>query len=103
MRTLDNNGLITRVDIPGWISQVDLAKYLNTLRLLVLPSSTEGLPNILLEAIACGTPVVSTPVGAIPDIIQDDENGFIMDNNSPDVYQKISSEPSKILIWKKLR
>ncbi len=68
----------------GWIPHEDLPKYLNDLKLLVLPSYTEGIPNIMLEAMACGTPVLATPVGAIPDIIKDGETGFIMENNSPE-------------------
>ena len=82
--SLQENGIINRVDLPGWISHDDLPKYLNQLRLLILPSYTEGLPNIMLEAMACGTPVLATPVGAIPDIIRDGETGFIMENNSPE-------------------
>ena len=81
--TLNNEGVTARVDLPGWISQEDLPKYLNKLRLLVLPSYTEGLPNIMLQAMACGTLVLATPVGAIIDIIKDKETGFIMENNSP--------------------
>jgi glycosyltransferase involved in cell wall biosynthesis len=76
--------LSDRVDLPGWIAHDDLPKYLNQLRLLVLPSYTEGLPNIIIEAMACGTPVLATPVGAIPDIIRDGETGFIMEDNSPE-------------------
>jgi glycosyltransferase involved in cell wall biosynthesis len=72
------------VDLLGWISHDDLPKYLNQLQLLVLPSHTEGLPNILLEAMACGTPVLSTGVGAIPDLIIDGKTGFIMGENTPD-------------------
>jgi len=68
----------------GWIPHDELPKYLNELKLLVLPSYTEGLPNIILEAMACGTPVLATPVGAIPDVIRDGETGFIMENNSPE-------------------
>lgn len=77
------NDLEQRVNLPGWISHDDLPHYLNKLRLLILPSFTEGLPNIMLEAMACGTPVLATPVGAIPDIIKHRETGFIMDSNSP--------------------
>ncbi|MGA2121745.1 MAG: glycosyltransferase family 4 protein [Methanoregula sp.] len=72
------------MDFPGWISHDDLPYYLNQLRLLILPSYAEGLPNIMLEAMACGTPVLVTPVGAIPDFIRDSETGFIMKNNSPE-------------------
>jgi len=82
--SLQEGGVTTRVDLLGWISHDDLPKYLNQLRLLVLPSYTEGLPNIMLEAMACGTPVLATPVGAIPDVIIDGKTGFIMENNSPE-------------------
>jgi glycosyltransferase involved in cell wall biosynthesis len=84
MASLHEEGLTARVDLPGWISHDDLPRYLNQLRLLVLPSYTEGLPNIMLEAMACGTPVLATPVGTIPDIIIDGKTGFIMENNSPE-------------------
>ena len=81
---LEEDNLTTRVSLLGWISHDDLPKYLNKFRLLVLPSYTEGLPNIMLEAMACGTPVLATPVGAIPDVIIDGKTGFIMENNSPE-------------------
>lgn len=82
--SLQEEWVTARVDLPGWISHDDLPRYLNQLHLLVLPSYTEGLPNIMLEAMACGTPVLATPVGAIPDIIIDGKTGFIMENNSPE-------------------
>ena len=80
---LDENNLNDKVNLAGWIPHDKLPDYLNELKLVVLPSYTEGLPNIMLEAMACGTPVLTTPVGAIPDIITDGETGFIMGNNSP--------------------
>jgi glycosyltransferase involved in cell wall biosynthesis len=81
---LQEKNLTDHVKIAGWISHDNLPDYLNMLHLLVIPSFTEGLPNIMLEAMACGTPVAATPVGAIPDIIKEGETGFIMENNSPD-------------------
>jgi len=80
---LEENNLKDKVKLVGWIPHEKLVEYLNNLKLIVLPSYTEGLPNILLEAMACGTPVLATSVGAIPDIIKDEETGFIMKNNSP--------------------
>lgn len=81
---LDENALTDKVKLAGWIPHDELPDYLNKLNLVVLPSYTEGLPNLMLEAMACGTPVLATPVGAIPDIIIDGETGFIMKSNSPE-------------------
>ncbi|MBA7664550.1 D-inositol-3-phosphate glycosyltransferase [subsurface metagenome] len=81
---LSREDLGNRASFIGWIPHEQLPKYLNQLKLLVLPSCTEGLPNIILEAMACGTPVLATPVGAIPDVIRDGETGFILEDNSPE-------------------
>jgi glycosyltransferase involved in cell wall biosynthesis len=79
---LDNN-LSDRIILPGWVSHDILADYLNQMKLLVVPSDTEGLPNVILEAMACGTLVLATPVGGIPTIIKNGKTGFILENNSP--------------------
>lgn len=81
---LDEQNLNDKVKFAGWIPHDELPKCLNELKLLVLPSYTEGLPNIILEAMACGTPVLATAVGAIPDVIRDGKTGFIMQDNSPE-------------------
>ncbi len=80
---LEAENLNNKVKLAGWISHDKLPEYLNELKLVVLPSYTEGLPNLMLEAMACGTPVLATPVGAIPDVIKDGETGFILEDNSP--------------------
>jgi len=85
---LENRGLKHKVKLIGWIPHDELPSYLNDLKLLILPSYTEGLPNIVLEAMACGTPVLATAVGAIPDVIKDGETGFIMEDNSPECIAK---------------
>lgn len=76
--------LNNKVELTGWIPHDELPDYSNMLKLIVLPSYTEGLPNVMLEAMACGTPVLATPVGTIPDVIKDGETGFIMENNNPE-------------------
>ncbi len=82
------NKLDEHVTLEGWISHDNLPMYLNELKLLVLPSFTEGLPNIMLETIACGTPILASSVGAIPDFIIDGKTGFLMENNSPECISK---------------
>lgn len=76
---LHEKEISTCVTLSGWSSHEDLPKYLNQLQLLVLPSYTEELPNIMLETMACGT-----PVGAIPNVIIAGKPGFIQENNSPE-------------------
>lgn len=52
--------------------QPSIAPWLQRARLVCLPSRTEGMPNVLLEALAAGVPVVATPVGDIPSVLTDD-------------------------------
>ena len=64
-------GLGDRVCFAGWTEQAQVARLMSEADLLVLPSHDEGLPLVILEALACGVPVVCTPVGEIPHVLQD--------------------------------
>jgi glycosyltransferase involved in cell wall biosynthesis len=55
--------------------KIDLYK---SAAMLILPSYQEGLPYVILEALAAGLPVITTPVGGIPDVVVDDVNGFLI-------------------------
>ncbi len=63
-------GAVPQAQLPLWYSAADL---------LVLASSREGWPNVLLEALACGTPVVASNVGGVPEIVRDDVCGLAVE------------------------
>jgi len=59
----------TPKDMPAWYNLLDV---------LALPSLREGLPNALLEGMACGRAIVATPAGGIPDALRDGQNGRLV-------------------------
>jgi glycosyltransferase involved in cell wall biosynthesis len=71
-------GLAGRVTLPGWQSGPQARALLAAADIFVLPSLKEGLPIAILEAMAAGAAVISTPVGAIPDAIRDGETGLLV-------------------------
>lgn len=81
---LKNESVDSVVTCTGWVPHEELPCYLNDFRILVFPSYSEGLPGVVQEAMSCGVPVLATRVGAIPDLIIDDETGFILEDNSPE-------------------
>jgi len=82
---LEELNLGSKVSINGWIAHEQVPQALNQLKLLVVPSYTEGLPGIVLEAMACGTPVLAAAVGGIPDIIESGVTGILVGTNHPSV------------------
>ncbi|RLC62611.1 MAG: hypothetical protein DRI01_06595 [Chloroflexi bacterium] len=85
---LKESVLPEKIKLLEWVSQNDLPHYLNQIKLFILPSETEGLPRAIMEAMACGAVVLATPVGGVPDLIQDGVTGFILSDNSPECIAK---------------
>ena len=70
-------GIAARVRMAG--DQADVAPWMNALDVFCLPSyANEGVPQALMQAMACGLPVVTTPVGSIEEIVTDGETGLLV-------------------------
>jgi colanic acid/amylovoran biosynthesis glycosyltransferase len=89
MRT-EVEALITReqltdtVRITGWASGETVQAEIEGARAFVLPSFAEGLPVVIMEALGRGRPVISTYIAGIPELVKDDECGFLVPAGSPE-------------------
>jgi glycosyltransferase involved in cell wall biosynthesis len=77
-RTVSQCGLADRVRFTGWVKRERLAHLMAAADVFCLASFIEGWPNVVNEALACGTPVVATAVGAVPEMIPDESYGLVV-------------------------
>lgn len=77
-------GLEGRVTITGWASGEAVREHILRARALVLPSFAEGLPVVLMEALALGRPVLSTFVAGIPELVEPGRSGWLIPAGSVD-------------------
>lgn len=75
-------GVNEQVRFIDCVSQTELVEIYNAADILVLASSREGMPNVLLESIACGTPVVATRVGGCGEVVADSRAGILIDDRT---------------------
>jgi len=71
-------GVSDRVRLVGWQSSAEVREWISGSLALVLPSFAEGIPVVLMEAMALKRPVVSTYVGGIPELVRDGESGWLV-------------------------
>ncbi|MGD0920896.1 MAG: glycosyltransferase family 4 protein [Terriglobia bacterium] len=81
-RMVSELGLEGAVDFPGVISREQKVNLLQRCKVYVSPAWYEGFGMAILEAMSCGTPVVSSPVGALPEVVGD--AGLLVDGRSPE-------------------
>lgn len=76
--SLSKNKITDRVQLPGWVGPHIIEKLLKESDILILPSFAENLPMSVIEAMSAGLAIITTPVGAIPDIIIHQETGILV-------------------------
>jgi glycosyltransferase involved in cell wall biosynthesis len=92
-------GIEKEVRFTGHIKNKNLLKAYSCADIFVFPTYSEAMPMVILEALAAGLPIITTPVGAIPDIIKDGINGFLIEPNSP----KLLAEKILLLLYNEER
>ncbi len=86
--TCTQNGIGTAVRFTGHIPYRDVIRAFSCADVFVLPSYSEGMPMVILQALAAGVPIISTRVGAIADIVKDGVNGFLVEPHAPEQLAK---------------
>jgi glycosyltransferase involved in cell wall biosynthesis len=84
-------GIADRVTFTGWVSQDDARARMVRSDALILPAYDEALPLVILEALASRTPVICTPVGSIPEVLQDGHTAlFVAPGDEPGIADAIA-------------
>ena len=94
------DGAALKIEYKGFVQDEKKFSLYETSDVYVLPSYTEGFPAAMLEAMAFGLPLVVTPVGAIPEVIQEMENGLFV--NPGDVFM-LQQQLEKLILDETLR
>jgi glycosyltransferase involved in cell wall biosynthesis len=86
-RTVRDAGLEHHIRLLGWTSGDEVRKVVLASRALVLPSLAEGLPVVLMEALALGRPVITTAVAGIPELVEPGVSGWLLPSGSSEVLE----------------
>lgn len=81
-----------KIVVTGYVSPTDLPAYYSLIDVFIHPSLRDGMPNAVLEAMACEKPVIATPVGGILDVVKDGENGTLIPVNDADALAKATDD-----------
>ena len=96
-REVSRRGLDGMIRVPGWVDGADKVELLRRTHVVLVLSYREGLPNVLLEAMAAGRAVVATRVGAIPDVVAHGETALLCEAGDREAFhaamQRLMAEP----------
>lgn len=92
MRAIADLGIDQRVMFMGQQPHDRIPLYFRAANVSVLASYWEGSPNAVVESLGCGTPVVATPVGSVPEQVHDGYNGYVVPMKDPDALAKALGE-----------
>jgi len=92
---INTHNLHANIKLHGSVTLPQVADFIRNASVLVLPSYREGVPNVLLESFACGTPVIATKVGGIPEVVNEQVGILVDEENSEQLAEAINQALKK--------
>lgn len=83
---IQTHGMMERFELPGWVAPEDVLDCFNKGDILFMPSSTEGLPVVGVQALAKGLAFVTSKAGGFFDLVSDGKNGYLIDLADVDLF-----------------
>lgn len=98
-------GLEERFFLPGWVTPEEVAAWLARSDILFMPSRSEGLPVVGVQALASGLAIVASDIGGFLDLVENGRNGFLIDRARPSEFsaalRQLLADPARLRACKR--
>jgi glycosyltransferase involved in cell wall biosynthesis len=91
-REIENTGMTERFELSGWVTSEDVLNHFSKSDILFMPSLSEGLPVVGVQALAKGLAIVSSRIGGFLDLVDEGENGYLIDVQDNSAFSKVLRE-----------
>lgn len=91
-KAIEDGGIGDIVEYIGWVQNDEKDRFFCMSDYFILPTYEEGMPMTILEAFSYGKPVITTPVGSIPEVVEHNKNGFLFTPGDMDQLKKIIAD-----------
>jgi glycosyltransferase involved in cell wall biosynthesis len=104
-KEIAKNGMADRFNLPGWVTPEDVLNQFSQSDILFMPSFSEGLPVVGVQALAKGLAIVSSRIGGFLDLVDDERNGYLIEVHDHQAFSKalreLISRPELLLQFRK--
>jgi len=90
-REIEKSGMSERFDLPGWVTPDVVLEYFSKSDILFMPSLSEGLPVVGVQALATGLAIVASEIGGFLDLVDNERNGFLIDAQDIPAFSSVLS------------
>jgi glycosyltransferase involved in cell wall biosynthesis len=91
-REIENAGMSERFDLPGWVTPDTVLEHFSKSDILFMPSLSEGLPVVGVQALATGLAIVASEIGGFLDLVESEKNGYLIDVQDVPSFSRVLRE-----------